>query len=450
MNSRRPAGMFGFTIVWIGQVVSLIGSAMTGFAMTIWAWQITGQATALALVGFFNFAPSILFTPIAGALVDRWNRKLVMMLSDLASGLTTIIILILYAAGSLQIWHLYLLGAISGIFQAFQWPAYSAAISTMIPKEQLARAAGMMSLAEWGSGIFAPVLAGTLLGFIGLTGILTIDIVTFIFAIGALLFVFIPQPVETQEGRESRGGLWKEITFGFRYILQRPSLLGLQMVFFFGNLLSTLGGMLINPMILARTGSNAALLGIVQSAGSAGGIAGSALITAWGGPKRKINGVLGGWILSGLLGATLFGINGGLVVWIVASFMGSFFGPVINSSNQAIWQSKTPPDIQGKVFSVRRLIAQITAPLAMALAGPLADYVFEPSMRAASNPLQDIFGTITGTGIGAGMAVILFTTGILTTLVGLIAYSIARIREVEAIMPDYVHPQQETAPTQAD
>jgi len=219
--------MFGFTIVWIGQIVSLLGTSMTTFALTIWAYEITGTATALALVGFFFVTPMLVFSPLAGAIVDRQDRKLMMMLSDLASGVTTIAVLILFQAGLLQIWHLYIAAAIQGTFQTFQWPAYSAAISVMIPKEQYGRANGMLSLAESGSNIFAPLLAGALLGIVGLAGILTIDIVTFVFAIGALLLVHIPQPKITAEGRASQGSIWTEAAYGFRYIVKRPSLLGL-------------------------------------------------------------------------------------------------------------------------------------------------------------------------------------------------------------------------------
>ena len=165
MTEKRPTGMFGFTIVWFGQIFSLLGTSMTGFAMTIWAYQKTESATALALVGFFFMAPMLIATPFTGALVDRWNRKLMMMLSDLASGAATIVILILYTTGHLEIWHLYITGAIQGVFQSFQWPAYSAAISTMISKEHYGRANGMLSLAETGSNIFAPILAGALLGY---------------------------------------------------------------------------------------------------------------------------------------------------------------------------------------------------------------------------------------------------------------------------------------------
>jgi DHA3 family macrolide efflux protein-like MFS transporter len=200
--------MRAFTIVWFGQLVSLLGTAMTGFALAYWAYITTGTATALALVGFFAFAPTILVSPIAGALVDRWNRKLMMMLSDLAAISSTVIIFLLYSANSLQIWHLYITGAFASVFGAFQFPAYSAAVTTMVSKKQYGRASGMLSTAQFASGIFAPILAAALIITpIGIGGILMIDILTFLVAIGALLIVHIPQPAVTEEGLKSRGSL---------------------------------------------------------------------------------------------------------------------------------------------------------------------------------------------------------------------------------------------------
>src|SRR4030065_2575661 len=233
-STKRPTGMFGFSIVWFGQIISLLGTSMTGFAMTIWAYQKTNAATALAMVGFFFVAPMLIASPFAGALVDRSNRMMMMMVSDLASGVATIVILILYSTGHLEIWHLFITSAFPGVFQSFQWPAYSAAITTMIPKEQYGRANGMLSLADTASNIFAPILAGALLGIIGFSGILMIDISTFVFAIGALLFVFIPQPKISEEGRQAQGNILKEAVFGFPYILKRPPLLALQIVFMTG------------------------------------------------------------------------------------------------------------------------------------------------------------------------------------------------------------------------
>lgn len=435
-DTKQPAGMFAFTIIAIGQAISLIGSGMTQFAITIWAWQVTGQATTLALAGFFGFAPVIFISPLAGALVDRLNRKMVMMLSDLSAGLGTIALLVLYQLDMLQIWHIYFLSAFVGIFQAFQWPAFSAAISVMIPKEQYARANGMLELARAGAGILAPVLAGALIGLAGLSWVFIIDIITFLFAIGALLFVVIPQPQTTREGRESRGTLWQESLFGFKYIWARKSLFWLQMVFFFINLTAAFGFTVQAAMILARTQNNTVILGSVQSAGAVGGVVGGLLLSIWGGPKKRVHGVLLGMISSSILNGLLMGFGRSLPVWAAASLLGAAIIPVLNGSNQAIWQAKVPPDLQGRVFSVRRLIAQVTVPVAMLLAGPLADFVFEPAM-APGGGFTPLLGPIFGTGPGAGMSVMFVISGIMGVLVGLVAYSFPIIRDVERLLPDH-------------
>lgn len=436
MKPKQFTGMRAFTVVAIGQAISLLGSGMTRFAIIYWAWQISGRATVLALAGFFSFGPVVLISPIAGALVDRLNRKLVMMLSDLAAGLATIALLVLYVTGNLQIWHLYVLGAFEGIFQAFQWPAFSAAISTMLPKEQYARANGMLELARAGSGILSPVLAGTLIGIIGIPGIMIIDIVTFSAAVGSLLLISVPQPKVTEEGAASRGSIWKESLYGFKYILQRPSLFWLQMVFFFINLTSAFGYTVLAAMILARTGNNAAVLGSVQSAGAVGGVIGGLLLSTWGGPKRRIHGVLLGMTLGSLFGELLMGVGHSVAIWALASFFGSLIIPVLNGSNQAIWQAKVAPDLQGRVFSVRRWIAQITAPIGMLLAGPMADFVFEPAM-APGGKLGPLLGGFLGSGPGAGMALMLVIAGGLGILIGLGGYLFPLIRDVEEILPDH-------------
>ncbi|MDX2074897.1 MAG: MFS transporter [bacterium] len=435
-TDTRYTGMRAFTLIWIGQVVSLLGSAMTGFALSIWAWEKTGEATALALVGFFNFMPIVLFSPVAGALVDRWNRKLVMMISDLGAGLSTVVVFLLFNAGQLEIWHLYAVGLFSGVFQAFQFPAYSASISLMLPKEQYARASGMMSLAESASGIFAPSLAATLLVFVGLRGVLLFDIVSFVFAISMLLVVHIPQPVRTEAGKKGQGSLLKESVYGFQYILARPSLLGLQMMFFMLNLFGTVAMVLITPMILARTASNEQILGLVQSATAVGGVVGALLISIWGGPKQRVLGVLLGMFATGLFGEALMGLGRHVVIWMIAGFCTSFFINILNSSNQAIWQAKVAPDVQGRVFSARRLIAQITTPVAMFIAGPLADNIFTPAMMP-DGALADSLGGIFGVGAGAGIGLLIFLAGITGAGAALLGFLFPFIRNAEKILPDH-------------
>lgn len=439
----RPTGMPAFTIVWLGQVVSFLGTGMTRFALTIWAWQVTGSATALALVGFFSFGPVVILSPFAGALVDRWNRKLVMMLSDLAAGLSTIAVLTLYATGHLQIWHLYVAGAFAGAFESFQFPAYSAAVTMMLPKEQYARASGMLSLAQSASGILAPILAGALLGVVGVAGIMTIDVVTFVVAVLALLVVHIPQPEVTAEGESGQGSLLREAAYGFHYIFDRPSLLGLQLVFFTVNLIAGLGMTLMAPLILARTGNDELVLGSAQSAAAIGALVGGLALSVWGGPKRRIHGILAGMALSSLLGQMLMGVGQSLYVWAAAGFLGAFFLPIINGSNQAIWQAKVAPDVQGRVFATRRLIAQITVPIAMLSAGPLADYVFEPAM-AVGGRLAPIFGNLVGTGSGAGMGLMFVLVGVLGAVAGLAGYAFPAVRNAEDLLPDYAAEEERT------
>jgi MFS family permease len=427
--------MFGFTIVWLGQIASVLASMMTQFGLTIWAFEKTGSATALGLVQVFFLIPFLLISPLAGALVDRHNRKMMMMVSDLGAGLATIGILILQALGILDIWHLYLAAMINGLGNTFQWPAYSATISTMLPKEQYGRANGMMSLIEAGPGVIAPLIAGALLPLIGLTGILFIDVATFLLAIGALLLVYIPQPERTQEGAQAQGSIWKEAVFGFRYIFARPGLLGLLMVFLIGNLFSNIQLTLLAPMILSRTGNNSVIFGSVQSAGAIGGVAGGVLMSLWGGFKRRVHGVLLGWILASLA-LSFLGIGRDLSIWIPSMLIGALFFPLVNSSSQAIWQAKVPPDLQGRVFSSRRLIAWVTTPIAPILAGTLADYVLEPAMRTI-NPFSQTVSGLVGTGPGAGMGFLTVVCCLACVLVGVGGYFSPAIRNVEDSLPDH-------------
>ncbi len=432
---HRPTGMRAFIIVWLGQIVSVLASTMSQFGLTIWMYQRTESATAMGLMQVAFITPFLLLSPFAGVMVDRYNRKLMMMVSDLAAVVATGGVFVLLALGRLEFWHLYIAAALNGIGNTFQWPAYSAAISTMVPKEQYGRANGLMSLIEAGPGVLAPLLAGTLLPIIGLVGILTIDVLTFFLAIAALLVVHVPQPPRTAEGEQGRGNLWHEAAYGFRYIFARPSLLGLQLIFFFGNLFFGIAYTVFSPMILARTGSDSVIFGVVQSAGAIGGVAGGVIMSAWGGFRRRVYGVLLGWLLSAC-GLILTGSGQGLALWLPAVFLTSLVSPLVNTSNQAIWQAKVAPDVQGRVFSARRLIAWFTNPISPIIGGTLADFVLEPAMRGPS-ALATLFGGLVGTGPGAGMGLLMVFCGLLGVLVPVIGYFVPAIRHAETILPDH-------------
>lgn len=442
----RPSGMTALIVIWLGQIVSVLASTMSHFALSIWMYQQTESATAMGLMQVFFITPFLAISPFAGVMVDRYNRKLMMMLSDFTAILATGLVFILYVTGRLEFWHLYIAAALNGIGNTFQWPAYSAAIGTMIPKEQLGRANGMMSLMEAGPGVVAPLLAGALLPVIGLTGILAIDVATFFLAVGALAAVHIPQPKRSEEGRQAQGSVWKEAGFGFRYIFTRPSLLGLQFTFFFGNLFHGIAMSVFAPMVLARTGQDSLIFGTVQTAGAIGAVTGGLVMTAWGGFKRRIHGILAGWIYSGLFGVSILGLKYGLPVWLFGMVLGGpLVGMLINASNQAIWQSKVPPDLQGRVFSARRLIAWFTQPISPIIGGVMADFVLEPAMRGPG-ALSNTFGWLVGTGPGAGMGLLIVFVGLLNALVGVVGYMIRPIREVEDILPDHQQTEQPAAP----
>jgi DHA3 family macrolide efflux protein-like MFS transporter len=208
-------------------------------------------------------------------------------------------------------------------------------------------------------------------------------------------------------------------------------------VFLLGNFFGGIPGAVQSAMVLANTASNEKALAFVNSAGAVGGVIGGLAMSAWGGPKRRVHGVLMGWFISSLLGSVLMGFGRALPIWAVASFIGMFFLPIINGSNQAIWQAKVPPDLQGKVFSIRRLIAWFVSPLAMLVAGPMADKVLEPAMRNPQSALASSVGWLIGTGPGRGMALLFILGGGLAAIVGIGGFAIRILRDADSLLPDH-------------
>lgn len=421
--------MRNFITIWLGQLVSTFGSRMTNFATTIWAWEITGQATALALVNFFSLLPSIAITLFAGAIVDRWNRKLLMIVGDTVAVFSTIAILLLYLTNSLQIWHLYVLGAFNGAFGEIQELAYTASLSQLVAPSQYTRASSMNSTLHYGSIIIAPALAGTLYYIIGLAGIALIDIVTFTVAIATVLLVPIPQPpVHTTEHHKDVA-IWQQLTFGFHYIVKRPDLLALVVsasLFWFAH---DLGGSVATPMILARTENDSRVLGSIFSIAGIGGVTGAVLLSVWGGPRRRIHGYLLGMVGAGVSKA-IFGLGQSLQIWLPAQFCSSLNFPLLESSQTAILLAKVAPEVQGRVFAARSLMFQIVSAVASLIAGPLADDVFEPAMRSGGS-LAKLLGGIFGTHPGAGMAVMYVTTSTCLLLVGLCGYACRPLQNLD-------------------
>ncbi|MGF1674510.1 MAG: MFS transporter [Rivularia sp. (in: cyanobacteria)] len=434
--SQQPnsVSMRNFLIVWLGQLVSAMGSQMTGFAIEIWAWEITGKATTLTLVGFFSLLPSIIITPISGVIVDRFNRKLLMMVGDTVAVLSTIVILLLHLTNNLQIWHFYLTGAIVGTFNQFQSLAYSASVSLMIPKQHYTRASSLEFVSSYGSQIIAPALAGFLYTIIGFVGIWLIDIFTFSIAISTLFFINIPQPLPTKE-TEKITNIWHDLGFGWRYITNQKSLLALLIVNILFWLPHDIGNSLYTPMILSRTNNNTLVLGSLASAAGLGGVMGAIIVSTWGGFQRKIKGVLFGMMGAGL-SKIIFGLGTTPWVWIPAQFCSSLNFPLNGSSDTAIWLAKVAPNVQGRVFGTRSFVLQIASAVAYLMAGPLADRVFAPAFNQGGS-LVGIFGEMFGKSAGAGIAMLYVICAVCMLLVGLVGFYIPQLRNVERIVPDH-------------
>ncbi|MDJ0664378.1 MAG: MFS transporter [Acidimicrobiia bacterium] len=422
-----------FLVVWAGQFVSLVGTSLTGFALAIWVYQETGSATKLSFVLLASQLPQILFTPIAGALVDRWDRRRAMIIADTGAGAGTLVIALLLLTDNLELWHLYPALAFSGIFQAFQWPAYTAATTLLVPKEHYGRAAGMVQMAEAVGQVIAPAVAGVVLAFWGLQAVILIDVVSFVVAVLTLLAVRFPQPIQSEAGAASKGTLLSEAWFGWTYIRQRPALLALLAYFSSVNLVFGFVGVLIFPLILGFADEVA--MGNAFTIAALGMVAGSVVMSAWGGPKKRIYGVLGADLV---LGAAMiaWGSRPSLVPVVLGGLAAFFVIPIANGSSQAIWQAKVEPDVQGRVFAARRVLAQIAGPVAILMAGPLADSVFEPLLQPGG-ALAVSVGSVIGVGPGRGIALLFIILGVLSIIFTIIAYLYPRLRNLEDEIPDH-------------
>lgn len=426
--------MRNFLTIWAGKLVSTIGSNMSSFAIAIWAWEITGKATTLTLVGFFSLLPGIAIAAISGVIVDRFNRKLLMMVGDTVAVLTTITMMVLYLTNHLQIWHLYVASAIVGTFNQFQSLAYSASVSLLVPKQHYTRVSSLEFLSGYGSNIIAPALAGYLYQVIGLLGIWLIDISTFAIAISSLLFAHIPKPSQTDE-HENLTHIWQGLGFGFRYIFERKSLLTLLIIsvlFWFAH---DVGNSLYSAMILSRTDNNTVILGSLAAAAGFGGVTGAIIVSTWGGFKKKINGVLLGMIGAGL-SKIVFGLGQTPWIWIPAQFCSSFNFPFNGSSDNAIWLAKVAPHVQGRVFAAHSFVLQFGSAVAYLIAGPLADKIFTPAL-AAGDSRTGILQIIFGNNAGAGIALLYVICAMCMLLVGCAGFYIPHLRDVDKNLPDH-------------
>ncbi len=432
-KTAGPAEFRTFLIIWTGQLVSLLGSNLTGFALGVWIYERRGSVTEFALISLFNTLPGILLSPIAGALVDRWDRRRAMILSDCGSALTTVALVGALLAGQLEVWMIYLAAGISSLLSAIQWPAYAAATTLLVPKRDFMRVAALRNLGST-VGMVAPALGGALMVSAGIVTIFAIDLATFAFALVTLLIVRIPAPPVSEAARAARGSIWREAAVGWTLVRARRGLFWLLVLAAMGNLSVGFIQSLASPMLLNFASARA--LGISLTVASAGMLAGSLLMTFWRGVRRQVDLVLGFTVLS-TLAVALAGLRPSLVLFTVCAFLFFLGQSASGAVAQAIWQAKVEPDLQGRVFATRRLVGWSTLPLAFGMAGPLADRVFEP-LLVPGGALAGSVGLLIGVGKGRGIALLLSLAGLVFTVATLAFYFLPRLRRLEEELPDQV------------
>lgn len=431
--TRFTHGLSGYIVFAFGQLFSLTGSGMTQFALGIWLWNQTGSSTAYAITAFLAFAPRLILAPLAGAVIDRVPRKAVLFVSDFAQGLGTVALLLWYLAGSLTIWHVYALVTVLGVFAAFQAPAASTVVSSMVPKQHYTRANGLRALVDSGANMLSPIMAGALLGLSdgNLQLVFTIDLITMSIALILLLVVHIPNPAKTSSERLS-----DDMAFGFRFFRQHRGLLAITLGIAALSLFANAGFTVLGPLILSRTGGSELAYGTVSSAIGFGGIIGGSLVSVLGDRLRGMR-IFGCSLLAAALAIASMGLVGTVLGWMITGAAVFVAMPMVNAMISSIFQRKVPAEMQGRVFAAQGMIITTGTVFSMLAAGPLADFVFEPGMNGGR--LQPIFGALIGTGPGTGMSLMLFLGGVLSAIGILVMMQVRSVRTLEEDIPDVEH-----------
>jgi MFS family permease len=427
-DSKSNQSTMKFAVIWAGQMVSLIGSGLTSFAVGIWVYQSTGSVTSFALISICVMLPGIIISPFAGVLVDRFNRGRMMMSSDMAAGASSLVLALLFFSGTLTLWKICVVVSISSVAGAIRMPAYMALLSQLVPVKQVGRTSGMMQMGPAAARILSPLLAAFLLSKINFQGVVAVDFITFMVAVATLFAIRVP----TLPARGVKRSVVHDVLDGWRYMIERPGLISLLIFFAAINISNSIAQVLYTPIILSF--ADQATLGKIMSIGALGFLAGGVVMSVWGGPARRVHGILGFAFVYDLA-LILGGLKASALVISVAMFLMVFQVPIINGCSQAIWQTKTALEMQGRVFSARMVIAWSSAPIAAFIAGRLADRVFEP-LFAVHGPMSNTWLGFIGSGSGRGAAFLLILNGIIALATTAGCYFNRRLWLLEQEQPD--------------
>ncbi len=432
INIKEILLLKNFLLLWSGQSLSQLGSSMTSFALIIWAYQKQGTVMSVALLSVFSYLPCILVSIFAGVFIDRVHKKKIMLICDTIAAVCSLCAFCLMYSGMLNVWHLYIINAVSGLMNAFQSPTSKVVITLIVPKEHYTRVSGLRSLSDSVISVFSPILATTLISLLGINAIFALDFVTFIIAfLTLILLVKIPYSDNIESNKLSETNIISESIQGFSYLKENKGFLYL-MFFMAGiNFIASVSFFSVLPaMILARTSNNEKILALVSGAIGVGGIAGGLLVSILKPAKSKVKTIFISAALSFLMCDILLGVGRTPLIWIFAAFAGNLPIPFLNAAENYLLLSKIPSNIQGRIFSIRGTIQFISLPAGYLVGGFLADMVFEPLMTY-SESAKSLLGWIVGVGSGSGMALMFIITGILGFFFSIVSYSNKYIRMLD-------------------
>ncbi len=422
--------MYNFMIFFISQTVSELGTSMTGFATVIWMYSNSGQVMSSSLLAICSTVPYLIVSLLGGVVVDKMNKKKIMLICDSIAAAGSVILLGCYILGYLQLWVLCLVNIINGFMNAFQNPASQVTVTLLVEQKDYARIGGIQSTMGALVGIFQPILATTILNVLGLQWILIVDLCTFVFAFLVLLFVVqIPDEIAA-DSQSSFSEIWNGLKEGIDFISGNRPILMLLIMYCILEFIGAISfdGM-FTPLLLARTNNNETIVGIVSSFMAIGCIVASVILSMMEQPKKKLPIMYFGSYMC-LIGITLFGMGRSLVWWCIVVFIGCFGSPIYHTYQTIIIREKVDASMQGRVFSLQGMITQALTPLGFLGGGMLADYIFEPLMKKmflGKNIITFFVGRQNGSGIG-----LIF---VIAGLVGIAALTILKcnpaIKELE-------------------
>ena len=440
MQKAVEGGLRTFTIVAAGQLVSILGSQLTAFGLGLWIFKTTGSVTFLGLILLAATLPGILISPLAGTIIDRSDRRRVMLASNCVSAIVEGVLWAMIVGGQRapstdgRLGYFFLLAMVISVADAFQDPAFTASVPLLVPKRLLSQASGFVQFSQALARILAPGLAGVMLEKVDLGPILLVDACTFLVAAATLLAVRIPRPAGSMAASRDKGSLWRDARAGWIYLHQRTGLVALLILFSAVNFIVASVNVIYIPLILSFATADTA--GMVMCVSGVGMLVGSITVMRLGTPKRKVAGIMGLLVLGGVaIGLT--GVRPSAPLVAACGFATMFVLPVLQASSQVLWQTKVALEVQGRVFSLRRMISQATLPAAFLTAGWLADSLFEPLMREGG-PLAPWLGPWIGMGPGRGIGLLFIVAGIAGCLLAAAGYAYPRIRHLEAELPDMI------------